>query len=553
MFNKIRNMIDNTILKLTLQEKLKKYYDSKKNNYIKDKDFHKIPKSEISIKPINIDTISNIINNLLVNKNNIFNFKDLDKKTLCNKVFLVSISNLSNKIIEDILKKYNTKKDYVIDDSTNNEITQKLNKIKVSAKTALNHYTDNNEGKMKKNLINNEVVILFVYSGSFNYWINIIRNNKYIDYITKYKINYNPYYENFGKFKKEKGDFDNVRILNNFDRISKMISKYINYSTRYSIMKNMDKDMILSLPDNINELFRSSMPITQQYIHNQINMSNKIVLLDLSKAFDNINKDFLNLVISKYYPDYIINFINYQMFIINKKNTNIHNIHGISQGHPLSTTLFHLCHNIICQYIKEKIKELNIKIFVDDIAIYYDKEISNDIINNNNKIISNIYDIFGLSINHKKTITINIDNDNKWKNEYYLGVPMSNNYQDVRICLDSKYGKELLDKLNTVYINNTINNYDIYNKSLKFSLAYRLKFIKEFNSEEEKQKFILDMKNDNMMLYDIYHKYKSYEFVCMEDSIKLDVSNKDIKDNINLINNSILNKNILDNDLYIFI
>ena len=556
MYNKL---IKETILKLELlkvnlelPKLLDNYNDNKKNNYVEPKDFHKIPKTELIKKNINIDIILQIIKSLKLNKEYSFNFYDSDNKSLCNKIFHVSNSNLTEEYINKVFKNHKLKRNCVIDDKTNNKLTKKINNMKVSSLTAINHYTDSNEKSMKKNLINKEVVILFVYSGSFKYWIDIIKNNNYIDYITKYKNNYVPYYENFGKFKKEKGDFNNVRILNNFDRISKLLSKYINYSSGQTIMNNMNKDMILSLAKTLNDLFGWRMLETQQYIHNKIISGSKIVLLDLSKAFDNINKDFLNLVLSNYYPEYIINFINYQMFTINKKGTNIHNDYGISQGHPLSTTLFHLCHNIICQYIKEKISDIDIKIFVDDIALYYNKAISNDIINNNNKIISDIYDIFGLTINNKKTLTINIDDNNIWKNEYYLGVPMSNNYKDVRKCLDNKYGKELIDNLEIAFKNNIIKSYDIYTKSLKFSLAYRLKFIKEFNTEEEKQKFMIDMKNDSLLLYNIYTKYNEYEFIYMNiDNENEIIEEKDIDNILPRIN--LKNTDISNNELYCFI
>jgi hypothetical protein len=238
-----------------------------------------------------------------------------------------------------------------------------------------------------------------------------------------------------------------------------------------------------------------------------------VVLLDLSKAFDNISKYFLNSVMAYYLPQYIINFINYQMFDINLKDSNITNVHGIIQGHALSTTLFHLCHYVICKYIQQQIKNIDIKIFVDDIAIYYNKEVSNEDINKDMKTIADIYGQFGLTINDKKTMTINIDDNNDWKSAYYLGVPMSNNYPDVRKCLDNKYGKELLDNLDIAFKNETLNDYKIYKNSLIFSLAYRLKLITEFNTEELKQKFLFDMKNDNMALYDIYTKCLKNRYV----------------------------------------
>jgi len=545
-----------SVIKNILSTLLKNYYNNRKNNFVLKKDFYKVLQqliiSNVKLNTDNINDINDItkiFEDLGLVFNNDFQFPEFDYETICLQIYSIKPKYVVKKNIDNILKKYKLKKDYVKDDETNIKITKLIIDMKINCRTALNHYTDNNEKnlKNKRNLINKEIIILFVYSGSLKYWLDIIKSNKYIEYINKYAECYTPFYNEFGKFKKIIGDFRNVRIINDFDKISKLISKFINYLSK-SITKNMDRDMILSLAYDVKELFDSRMPKIQKELHNSILKKNKIILLDLTKAYDTVDKRLLDLVIRLYYPEYIVNFINYQMFTIKEKNTDRNKDNGIAQGHPLSTLLFHLVHNIICQYIKQQITDIDIKIFVDDIIIYYDKEIPNDVIASNNKIIQDIYSKFGLKINPNKTLSINIDS-NKWKGEYYLGVPMSNKYQDVRKCLDDRYGKELLDILDKAIRNNiNLNKYQIFKNSLRLSLAYRLKFIKEFDSKEEKQQFIIDMKNDNLALYNIYNECKNYIFVYEEEMDELDKNTIDnITDKIRI---NIAQTDISGNDIY---
>ena len=504
--HKRKNTININIQKLAeLKKQLEAYYNQK-NNYVSNKDFNKVIRTNVIQKPIDIQEINKKIIGLNLDNSEKFNFIDrTDYYIICNKVFSIPPKYLSSKKIEKLLRDYKIKKNIVADDNTNNFITKKIVKIKkINKKQIINHITDSNERGIGKNIIDYNRVILFVYSGCLEHWLKLIENSKLDDYLAKY-TDYKPSFDEFAKFKKEFGNFNEVRILNNFDIVSKMINKYINYCCRYSVMKNVDENIVISLAYKESTLFGSRMPKIQEDFHTHIHINKgKIVLLDLSKAFDNINKDFLNSIMKQYLPQYLIDYINFNMFTVTETKSEINNNLGILQGHSLSTTLFHLCHIVICQYIKQQINDIKIRIFVDDIALYYDKTISNDKINEDIKKIDDIYNIFGLTINNKKTITINMNNNLEYKDKLYLGVPISNIYKDVRKCLDEKYGKDFLDNLNTAYVNKKISEYDTYR--LELSLAYRLKYLQCFNKESDKLEFENTMKKDNEYLYSIYKK-----------------------------------------------
>ena len=61
---------------------------------------------------------------------------------------------------------------------------------------------------------------------------------------SQYNINHTMECQH-ASLKKEFGNFNEVRILNNFDIVSKMINKYINYCCRYSVMKNVDENSLV--------------------------------------------------------------------------------------------------------------------------------------------------------------------------------------------------------------------------------------------------------------------------------------------------------------------
>lgn len=168
-------------------------------------------------------------------------------------------------------------------------------------------------------------------------------------------------------------------------------------------------------------------------------------------------------------------------------------------------------HYTIYKSIEQEIPDVNLKFFVDDITIYYKKDISNEKIINDLKIIEKIYNYYGMSINKLKTKFVNFSKycTKQSNSTLYLGVPISNNYNDIITIISKMYGKKLINLLNDTelnwlilhYGNDIIVNFSGQKKTLRYvikciemSISWRLQYFdinnKNFKNKLKKNKFL---------------------------------------------------------------
>jgi len=164
------------VIKSKLSTLLNNYYNNRKNNYVLKKDFHKILQqpiiNNVNLNTDNINDISKIFEDLKLVFNNDFKFPEFDYETICKLVYSLNNKYVEKTNIDNIFKKYKLKIDYVKDDDTNNRVTKIIIDIKINYKTALNHYTDNNEKNFenKKNLINKEIIGAGIYDAIYQFF-----------------------------------------------------------------------------------------------------------------------------------------------------------------------------------------------------------------------------------------------------------------------------------------------------------------------------------------------------------------------------------------------
>lgn len=284
-----------------------------------------------------------------------------------------------------------------------------------------------------------------------------------------------------------------------------------------TVMKNFDNNVIRSISSRSNKLLFPKIINTIFYFKTRIlNFKDKVVLLDISKAFDNVSRDVLSKILVKFtIPKHIINYILY-IFSVNEKKTGNRSIHGIQQGNPLSSILFNMYHYMIYKHIMNQLPNTKMMFYVDDIALYYAKDIQNDIIYSNIAKIIEIYKYYGLEINEKKTQYINIEKSETIKafKTQYLGVPISNKFNDIIKSLNKYYGKELISLLDDKYVKKYLLRYGdnimiqycdkqvTINKAIEYlgmSISWRLMYF-----YDDTKTFESKLKHYNNFLFDIY-------------------------------------------------
>jgi hypothetical protein len=503
--------------------------------------------------------VTKYINNINLETKNMFSIVQMSNDDLFTKVFNVNPKH--GKSFNEICIEQNIKlSDYITTFKITNKNTYKLSKIvkalyKIKFDFNCEYVQDPDSFKKTdiKKLRNDNYIIsvdqlkLFIYSGAFHYYLLLVNNNKHgtIGSI----CNHN--YCNFYKYKDGSKDITNVRCLTNYDPIAKIICRYYHYMINNS-MKDFDNDVIRSISSRENKSAFSKIISTIMFFKTKLfHDGEKVVLLDISKAFDNVNRDVLDLVLSKFtLPRYLIDYIHY-IFSVNEKRSGYKSVHGIQQGNAMSSILFDMYHYIVYMSIKNQLPDNKMMFFVDDIALYFPKDTKNEYIYSSLQTIINVYKQYGLEINELKTQYINIEHKETSKafKTQYLGVPISNKLDDVLCILNKNYGKELLSLLNDndiiKYLKkrgdiDTIlyNERDITIKKsiyyLSLSLSWRLMY---FDSKKNTSVFERKLKKTNMFLYNVYMS-------CNNDLIGL-------KEKMPLLETN--NISILDKDLLTFV
>lgn len=313
-------------------------------------------------------------------------------------------------------------------------------------------YSDKLEKEMsltKKSIVLNKDSCKILY-----YCLNdLIRYNFIRDDIFK-KIKYADIF-----IKHKSGDSDqpkNFRYLSNHSNIFKILDKFWTNSLINILERNKtlpDKNIVRN---NFSREFSTSIRNLALEKLNNFHQNKKIVLLDIKKAFDNVNwnslKELLTSNISRKVNSNFAKKIMKQYMFLNTKrvikynDNNINFSKSIATGLPSSTIVFSLLiEQIIFQWSKkENVDKLIINAFVDDMYLEFnDTKNSLQIINS---LISYLEE-YGLIINKDKTKT-NIDSlpfSQINKSDCYLGLPFAKTKKEyVEECIklfNNKYYK----------------------------------------------------------------------------------------------------------------
>lgn len=522
---------------------LKILADSRKSHFVHQDNYSDIHTTLINTS---IDTIT--LNTKYLDKINIANINNcnynLDFMGLSNIQILHKIFNIPHNIIytyESIMKKNNMKTNLIttVDITLANnkllkQIIYKIYKLN-KKKSKIIHTIDKDiDCSTDQYALKIDAVIVFVFSGGFKYYNTLLQNNK-MNIIQSVK----PFYTVSFKYKTQAKDINNIRCLVNYDPITKIMCRSLNYVIDRTIMSSIDSNVVRSLSTKNKQEIFSFLQNTICYMQLRKNEGDKIILLDLHKAFDNVNITLLcDILTNKYnFPCWLINSIKMIQDIDNntKKLSNPFHINGIKLGNPKSTTLWNLFHFCIYLCIKQDIPNIDFKFYVDDISIYYNKNTPNSIIDADILKIIDIYKLFGFTINNTKTQYINYNDEEtaKLHDKKYLGALMSTNISDVMNMLNQEYGEELLinlnDKTNTdmSYLN-VIIEYKNKNRTceqilsyLNLSIMWRLMFY--FKNKTEQSAFEIALKERNEYIYDIY--LKKQQLLCNHNTIYNEIQN----------------------------
>jgi hypothetical protein len=229
---------------------------------------------------------------------------------------------------------------------------------------------------------------------------------------------------------------------------------------------------LLSVPDKVNKLYR--------YMKKRSNFT--LVALDVSKAFDSIDRDQIRKVMIKYELDDFIHVIDYldQIEYIYSQDVIIHKKVGIPQGCAFSTYIFSLCMFDIMKIFSFDFIEL----FVDDVLFCQN--------NNKNipiwKIIQELKK-FNLKLNNTKCKYINYGST----------------------CKSQKQ----LKQYNLIEINK--------NECIKWLGVYITPILDEYKEVVLNANTIMSIQKDLLnkkIFYDDYKKYKYYNYHKLLYSIK---------------------------------
>lgn len=538
-----------------------KRYDQSKNYYVDYHDEYMINKPQIKINKINTNEINKDIN---IDIRQPFTILQMSSDDICKKIY--NINPNRGKSFNEICIERNIKsRDFITDMRITKQNTHKFSKI-IHAIYEIHfnfncEYVQDDDSfnkrdikklKNSKFIVDTEKLKLFIYTGAFQYYLLLVNENKHK---TLGQI-CNHCYRYFYKYKDETKDLSKIRCLTNYDPIAKIICRYFHYMINNTVMKNFDNDVIRTITSRNNKTSFSKIINTIFYFKTRLfNFKDKVVLLDISKAFDNVSRDVLSKVLTKFMiPKYIINYILY-IFSVNEKRTGNSSIHGIQQGNPLSSILFDMYHYTIYKHIINQLSDTKMMYFVDDIALYYSKDVPNETIYSNIAKIIKIYKDFGLEINERKTKYINIEESETIKayKTQYLGVPISNKFDDIIEILNKNYGKELLSLLDDKYVKRYLLKYGnimmiqyldklvTINKAIKYlsmSISWRLMYF-----YDNTKPFENELKHNNGFLFDIYQtrNNKLMELKCKSSLLN--------NNNVSILDKHLLTSEINDHEI----
>ena len=370
-----------------------------------------------------------------------------------------------------------------------------LHKI-LHKKNHYGYYTNNEIGSIiaKEDIENNELLINKLLKA----WQN--KDSKFINKI----LLKNLYGKIFMKHKNE----TNFRVLVNASSIIKIISRIF----MESINTNIFPKNFLNFQMNEDKF----VDCCKLAINHRLNKNQQFIQLDISKAFDNVDRDLL-LESLKYHK--INQFkINIVMNIVNNiklkyNNQNIDHKRGILQGITFCNLLFGLVMKYIFDKIVQNIKSIykfrhnrdySMSIYVDDIIIrfYLKKKIKTSVKNITREIIDTLK-YYNLPVNNNKsygTLKIKPKFISPIKpTTKYLGMIYSKNKEIVFNYLN----QDLLDSYNVdlYYVNelqtaiNILNNQNINNISIDNIQNNQLRnYVNEFHNDNTKIDLIKELK-----------------------------------------------------------
>tara|TARA_B110000037_G_scaffold222193_1_gene296053 strand:+ start:1427 stop:2884 length:1458 start_codon:yes stop_codon:yes gene_type:complete len=381
----------------------------------------------------------------------------------------------------------------------NDNINQKLNNNIQQILKKKNHYGyyENNEiGSIitdNKIADNKELINKLIIA-----W-----NNNDSDFIIKI-LNNNLTGTLFFKLKKDKITY---RVLVNAQPLIKIIARFF----VESINTDFFEDCFLNFQKNGDNF----MDCCKLAVKHRVNKNKQFIQLDLTKAFDNLDRNLIEHVLNYYNVD------KFKIIIIMKiikdikikyNNRIINHRRGVLQGITFSNLIF----GIVVKYIYQKIKNKLIKhklyeninyqinFYVDDIII---RILTKKRIKTNSKIISNIvintFKFYNLPINKFKSFaTKKIKPPNmkliKYNNQY-LGMIYSKNKHTVLNYIDNEMNNHF--NFNLEYINDIPIAIDIIkNQNLNNNLINQIKddqlknHVYEFYHDSEKLKQMQELK-----------------------------------------------------------
>jgi hypothetical protein len=296
--------------------------------------------------------------------------------------------------------------------------------------------------------------------------------------------------EIFSKYKS--GDVinpKNYRYFQNHTNEIKVICNYIKFMIDIVLKDDYINTDIFICKIKANQNIKNCREYAVEYTSNM----DRLLLLDLEKAFDSIEFEILYEILNNFFDrnileeykeckNYIINII--MIILINRdiyyKDNKIKCERGLPQGLPISTLLFVIITDEIIYKWNKINKEYNniekLKIYVDDIYIKF-KDYNNSL---NDKYIINLIEHlkkYYLKINISKCkvdekLNLNYDFDILTKYDCYLGIAFTRDIYDL-----SKIFQTYLNIYNNKQKKNYI-IYDVYyilyNDISKFKLKYSL-------------------------------------------------------------------------------
>lgn len=300
----------------------------------------------------------------------------------------------------------------------------------------------------------------------------------------------------------DKLNISNFRFLFDHCKMFKIIDKLLSLELLKKLeeSKNLPNDELVI--NNLSRIYKKSIKENAY----QITKSNKdIILLDISKAYDNIGWDLIEFKIKKLLTrklgyEYGENFTKKYLFLLKNRKVsfNENNLKvkkGVATGLASSTIIFTLIFEDIFEeiikildsmYIKLNL-DFNIKLFVDDICV--------KILNNDSKKIGTILSViessleyYNYKINRRKSKcshNLKLDMCKIENGDFYLGLPFSNspkNYMDIVLKQFNKRHININYRsiLKILRFNNLEYQKEIKNKIRGF-FDYKLYGLKKYN------------------------------------------------------------------------